>query len=317
MPAQDFQYDVAFSFVAQDEGLATQLADQFEGRLCVFLYSQKQEQLAGTDGEKSFNDIFVAQSRLVVVLYRDEWGQSPWNRIEETAIRNRAFDEGYSFVTFIPLDEKPNVPKWLPRSQLWVGLKRWGIAGAASVIDARIQELGGDPTEEKLEHRAARAERVLTFAKTRDTYLGSDAGVRGANVAFEALCEAIRVSVPSLQAAAPSLAITEKHVNRQLVLLSSGPALLVAWRLKYSNTLSESELEVSLWRGHPPFPGVQFRERQSSIADITFHADLAPSGDPAWTTKSSSGSKTLESQAAAEYILNWWLEKALKHRAQP
>jgi hypothetical protein len=93
--------------------------------------------------------------------------------------------------------------------------------------------------------------------------------------------------------------------------------LLVAWRLKYSNTLDDSELEVSLWRGHPPFPGVQFWERQSSIAATTFHADLAPSGEPAWTTKSSSSPKTLESQAAAEYILNWWLEKALKHRAQP
>jgi hypothetical protein len=78
MATQDFKYDVAFSFVAQDEGLATQLADQFEGRLRVFLYSRKQEQLAGTDGEKSFNDVFAAQSRLVVVLYRDEWGQSPW-----------------------------------------------------------------------------------------------------------------------------------------------------------------------------------------------------------------------------------------------
>jgi len=66
MSAQDFQYDVAFSFVAQDEGLATQLADQFEGRLRVFLYSRKQEQLAGTDGDKSFNDVFASQSRLVV-----------------------------------------------------------------------------------------------------------------------------------------------------------------------------------------------------------------------------------------------------------
>ena len=316
MPEQNFQYDVAFSFVAKDEGLATQLADQFEGRLRVFLYSRKQEQLAGTDGEKSFNEVFAKQSRLVVVLYRDEWGQSPWTRIEETAIRNRAFDEGYGFVTFIPLDENPNVPKWLPRAQLWVGLKRWGIAGAASVIDARIQELGGDPTDETLEHRAARAERAITFAKTRATYLGSEAGVRGANIAFEAVCEAIRASIPSIQAAAPSLAISEKHENRQLVLLSSGPALLLAWRSKYSNTLSESALEVSLWNGHPPFPGIQFWERRSPIMEITLHADLAPSEKPAWTIQSSGGAKTMEGAVAAEYILNWWLKNALKHRAQ-
>ncbi len=310
---QPFQYDVAFSFVAQDEVLATKLADYFEGRLRVFLYSRRQEKLAGTDGEKSFNDVFANQSRLVVVLYRDEWGQSPWTRIEETAIRNRAFEKGYGFVMFIPLDVKPNVPEWLPRTQLWVGLNRWGISGAASVIDARIQELGGEPTEETLEHRAVRVERALIFSKTRDTYCGSDVGVRGANEAFEALRDAILDAIPRLQAAAPSLAITEKHVDKQIVLLSSGPALLVAWRFKYINTLNESSLEVSIWRGHPPYPGIQFLwEQPSSIATMTFLADLTESGEAVWTTKSADGPHTLNSQAASDYILNWWLAKTLK-----
>ena len=315
MSTQDFKYDVAFSFLAQDEFLATQLADQFKGRLRVFLYSRKQEQLAGTDGEKSFNDVFAVQSRLVVVLYREGWGQSPWTRIEETAIRNRAYDEGYGFVKFVPLDEKPKPPKWLPKTQLWVGLKRWGIEGAASAIDARIQELGGEPTEENLEHRAARTERMLSFTKARANYLGSDAGVRGANEAFETLSKTILDSVPGLQATAPSLSITEKHVHRQLVLLSSGPALLVAWHLAYANTLSNSKLEVSLWRGHPPYPGVHHWEQPQSLATLRLEADLTQSHEPAWTVKSPSGQKTMESKIAAEYILNWWLERASKHRS--
>ena len=82
------------------------------------------------------------------------WGESPWTRIEETAIRNRAFEHGYDFVKVIPLDDKPTVPKWLPRTQLWVGLKRWGIAGAASVIEARIEELGGEPHQETIQERS-------------------------------------------------------------------------------------------------------------------------------------------------------------------
>jgi hypothetical protein len=66
MQSTEFQYDVALSFVAKDEPLATQLADQFEGRLRVFLYSRRQEQLAGTDGEKTFNQVFPKQARLVL-----------------------------------------------------------------------------------------------------------------------------------------------------------------------------------------------------------------------------------------------------------
>jgi hypothetical protein len=120
MTEDDYEYDLAISFVAKDESLATDLADQFEERLRIFLYSRKQDKLGGTDGEQTFNEVFAKQSRLVVVLYREGWGKTPWTRIEVTAIRNRAFDEGYDFVLFIPLDGKPSVPKWLPRTQLWI-----------------------------------------------------------------------------------------------------------------------------------------------------------------------------------------------------
>jgi hypothetical protein len=87
--------------------------------------------------------VFGQEARMVVVLYRGNWGQTPWTRIEETAIRNRAYNEGYDFVKFIPVDEPGSVPKWLPQNRLWIGLKRWGIAGAASVIEARVEEFRG------------------------------------------------------------------------------------------------------------------------------------------------------------------------------
>ncbi len=94
MNEEGFKYDVAFSFLAQDEGLATELCDLLQDRMRIFLYSKRQEDLAGTDGEETFNAVFGAQARLVVVLYRKGWGESPWTRIEETAIRNRAYKEG-------------------------------------------------------------------------------------------------------------------------------------------------------------------------------------------------------------------------------
>src|SRR5690606_2512554 len=129
---------VAFSFLVQDELLATRIAEILKERHRVFLYSREQEQLAGTDGEKSFNEVFSEQAWVVVVLYRHGWGESPWTRIEETAIRNRAYDEGYGFALFVPIADKPTVPKYVPKTRLWIGFTRIRIHGAASVIDARI-----------------------------------------------------------------------------------------------------------------------------------------------------------------------------------
>jgi hypothetical protein len=93
-----FKYDIAFSFVGEDEGLATQLNDRLQDRYRTFLYSKAQQQLAGTDGEKTFNAVFEKEARIVAVLLL---GHTAWTRIEEAAIRNRAHEQGYDFTTFI------------------------------------------------------------------------------------------------------------------------------------------------------------------------------------------------------------------------
>ena len=106
-----YKYDVAFSFLAQDEKIAQQVNDLIKGRLNTFVYSERQKELAGTDGERTFTKVFAEEARVVVILYREEWGKTKWTRIEETAIRNRAFDEGYDFTLFVPLDSQPKLPQ--------------------------------------------------------------------------------------------------------------------------------------------------------------------------------------------------------------
>jgi hypothetical protein len=64
----EFEYDVAFSFLAQDESVATELNDALSEGVKTFLYSKQQEQLAGTDGEKTFSAVFGEKSRFVVIL---------------------------------------------------------------------------------------------------------------------------------------------------------------------------------------------------------------------------------------------------------
>src|SRR5688572_23398106 len=102
--------------------------------------TERQRMLAGRDGEVAFNEVFGRDARIVVVLYRQGWGERGFTHVEATAIRNRAFERGYDFTTFIPLDTPPTVPAWLPKTRIWVGLHRWGLDNAAAVIEARIQE---------------------------------------------------------------------------------------------------------------------------------------------------------------------------------
>lgn len=311
MTTDSYKYDVAFSFLAQDEPVATQLNDLLQDRLTTFVYSRKQGELAGTDGEKTFNSVFGEHARLVVVLYRDGWGETSWTRIEETAIRNRAFESGYDFVKFIPLDETPSVPKWLPRTQIWVGLKRWGLDGAASVIEARVEELGGEPHEERVEDRAARLERAMKFEATRKQFLQSERGVDAANNQFDLLRAELERLIVSVKDAASSISLHLKATQRLLVLLGLRHGLSVHWECHYRNSLDNAMLEIVLWDGHPPFPGVtHVFENPRKLRALRFKFDLLPSDQVSWVAETSD-QRPYNTADLASFILKYYMDNSL------
>lgn len=309
-----YKYDVAFSFLAQDEPLAIELSDLLQGRVSTFLYSKSQEELAGADGEQRFNAVFAEQARSVVVLYRTGWGESPWTRIEQTAIRNRAYDHGYDFVKFIPLDDTPSVPKWLPRTQIWIGLRKWGAPAAAGVIEARVQELGGEPREETVSEKAARVERSIQFAEWRKDFLNSDGGVNASNALFGLLVSEVQAEVEHLKSSAPTFGFSVKTTLRRLAIIGRGPGLLACWNYHYANSLSDAHLEISLWRGHPPWEGMMHYEEQRELQKQKFLFDVLPSEQHCWVS-SSANSRAYSSRELASHLLSCCIEQADKHRA--
>lgn len=182
MHSEKYKYDIAFSFTQQDEQLAYTLYTLLKDRLNCFIYSEEQKKLAGGDGEILFNSVFSKESRIVVILFRQEYGKTKWTRIEETAIRNRGYDKGYDFVILIPTEKQVVPPEWLPKIRLWVGLERWGIESAAGVIEARVQEFGGIVKIETLSDKAARAEYEMNEKREREKLLNSS---EAANLAHE------------------------------------------------------------------------------------------------------------------------------------
>lgn len=80
----EYEYDVAISFLSRDEGLARELRDHLSPTLRVFLYTHRQQEIAGTDGLVTFRNTFRDISRLAVVLFRTGWGETSWMSVLKT-----------------------------------------------------------------------------------------------------------------------------------------------------------------------------------------------------------------------------------------
>jgi hypothetical protein len=69
-------FDVAISFLAADEKVASSIKSKLSG-LSVFFYPHNQEELIGTNGLESMRAPFLS-ARVNVVLYRTRYGRTPW-----------------------------------------------------------------------------------------------------------------------------------------------------------------------------------------------------------------------------------------------
>ena len=305
----EFKYDVAFSFCEEDEADATRLNDLLQDRLSTFLYSKKQEALAGTDGEETFSRVFAEEARVVVIFHRAKWGTTPWTRIEETAIRNRAFQKGYDFTLFIPREEPPKMPAWLPNTQLWYGWVRWGVNGAASVIEALVAKSGGKPRHESVLDRAARFHREQDYQQKRKLFSTSIAGVNAAKEAFEKLASGAQRLVSEI-IGVTNLDVTLRRWDSRIAVLGFSVGMLIYWHCRYSNSLQDSKLEASLWNGHPPFPGIVNYDRPTSLSSRTFQFDLSPSNQHVWI-ENEKKDREYSSELLAEVLFKYMMDRSL------
>jgi hypothetical protein len=276
MNRQSFKYDVAFSFLSQDEDLATQINDLLQDRLSTFIFPRKQKELVNKDGEEILNQVFGSEARIVFVLYREGWGKTPFTRIEETAIQNRRFDEGYDFVIFASLDKAP-LPKWYPKNRIWIDINRYGIESAASVIEARVQEAGGEIREETVEDRATRLRREIDSENTRQKFLDSVEGVQSANKEITKLFDEIEKAIKNLSETESSITLSVKRNNiRQLKIYGDGFELLLHWSASFNNTLKSSALYLVLSQLRGMY------ESPQNLRAIEFNFDLNRAGNPGW-----------------------------------
>ena len=316
MTTKKYEFDVAFSFLQQDENLAIQLNSLLKDRVKTFLYTEHQKKLAGRDGEELFNKVFFQESRIVVVLFRNDWGKSPWTKIEETAIRNKGFELGYDFVTFIPLDKPINIPAWLPKNRLWVGLERWGIESAASVIEAKIQEFGGDIKIETVADKVHKAQEEIKENQNRVRILTSNEGLILTHEEYNKLILTFKQQLDEIKLSQSDWHLNiRENQNQGIDIISYGYFLTIQFYPSASNTPEGTYVFLSLLDGvfdERGYKNDPFNE-YTQLEETRLRFDINKQNEYGWSDKENSKNFKLTNEVV-EHWLTIFFDAVKKHR---
>lgn len=139
-----YKWDIAISLCKQDVDYARKLVNAVNPSLSVFFYEDRQEDLISKSGPEEFAKTFKTESRIVVILSRNEWSNSYYTDIERNAIIDRTAvkNEGYNFLMVIPMVQD-EIPPWYPSTQIYASPFRFSIEELAHFIEFKVTEGGG------------------------------------------------------------------------------------------------------------------------------------------------------------------------------
>lgn len=139
-----YKYDIAVSLCKQDVEFARKLVKALNPSLSVFFYEDRQEELISKSGPEAFAKIFKEESRIVVILSRDEWSESFYTEIEKNAIIDRTSvkNQGYYFLMVIPM-ELEQAPSWYPSTKIYADPRNSTVEELAKFIEFKLADQGG------------------------------------------------------------------------------------------------------------------------------------------------------------------------------
>lgn len=287
MPKQ-LKYDVAISLRWTDVDHAHGLYEALRDRLKVFFADEKQEEIAGTDGEETFGYVFRDQARVVVVFYRPDWGETPFTRAEESAIKQRAYHEGYGFSIWVPMTENKEVPPYLPPQQIWFDFSEYGISGLAAVVEKKVRESGAKVREKSPIDKLQSLSRRYEAKRKREDFVKSGEAieifmrdVKRIQDLVEAQLERVNEAFPHFRFGADFDKFNK--YEKSIAIFSPRGRGLLRYHRKYADATIGSYLKWSLQK--------QSRNSRTggfaleSYKGKTYELSLNDSGSPAWHEK--------------------------------
>jgi hypothetical protein len=306
-------YDVAISFLFQDQRMAQALHDELAtSGLNVFFFPRRQEELAGTNGMESMRTPFLG-ARVNVVLFHKPWGETPWTRIEDAAISERCFNGGWSTLMFVQIDKTSTLPAWLPPTHVRFSFDDYGLTQLVGAIKLRVQEQGGVIKRVDAIGKAETVRREADYLADRDRLM-RDTGWIGE------LQRSIRETMDELGRlaskinASQSLNIVVGPGHFGITIVRSGyVSMAIGWQQPIANYVGDSDPhECHLWAaehsGMLPLRGEKlwYVEQPKKLRQHKFKVDVA--GDRGLMWRVSGKDEYVQPSELADYIMRLFLD---------
>lgn len=286
MPIENPQYDVAISFLSKDESIAAAIHQKLSEGLKVFFYPRNQEELAGTDGMESMRKPFFDDSRVMVVLYQEPWGKTPWTRVEETAIKEACFEHGWERLFFIVLDRTNPLPIWLPQNLVRFNYADFGLEQAVGAIKARVQENGGQHLPLTPIKRAEIFKEEERFRQDKSR-MNSGEGI-------EKVLDNVRLLFQEIEKHCADINTQNSlHIkcgsdfrSRTCVMTDGRVSMVLTWYQEFSNVLDKSALVISEYKGQLIIPGEVNRiylNQPRRLSETKYSPDLSRAREYGWS----------------------------------
>ena len=306
MKNKNYKYDVAFAFLKKDEHLVNQINELVHNKFITFFYSKKLEEMERPNRELKIAEVIGKQSKLVVVFFRKKWGNSPWTKIEELAIRKRSDKEGYDFLLFIPLDDPPMAPKYVPKTQVWEGLADSGIKGAAAIIEERVKSFV-DESEEKSNIKSNKSvQKEQNKADQKSPLLGNIIGLEVASLELNDLFSELKIYKDKIEEKDSGLSIIFKQTQKTCNLICGIFSIKFQMQNIKSKVPSDSKLYFEMLQEDAS------SNEPSIIAVEIYHFEAKMNGEYGWT-KDNDEDAFITSKKLAEESINTLLNQAANH----
>ena len=163
----DYKYDLAISLLDEDAQLGWDIVNKLGNPDRIFFYRKDIDEITFSNGVNVFSDIFAKQSRFVLVLYRENYGNTDWTAIEYSVIQERykkTIKTDNSPILFCKLDNSSN-PNWLPETYLYYKIDE--LDELIRLLRKKITDHGGvsfpQTAEEKLKLNLAKKKYEESF----------------------------------------------------------------------------------------------------------------------------------------------------------
>jgi len=302
------KHDVALSFLMGDAELASEIQSRLSPHLDVFAFFERQQEIAGADGLEVFSQTFRNNSRLVVVLYREGWGDTDWTNVEHEAIQERHLKERVDWLLFVTLERDETLPGWLPETRVRFSFPDYGLEQLVGTIKYRVEQLGGHLKVESVADRAARIAQETQNREESERLLaeeGYGACTQEVDGLYERLCE----KANSIGERTPSLGLQAGNDPRECVLATPRASIVVLYHPTALPT--GPTLVVREWQGKKMLPEQKrsriYLEDPKHLRDHKFRFSHRKDLGWCWEPYGDDGD-TLPTQAMEDNILTMLLD---------